>query len=159
MKKWMCVLVACMVVAGGAFAQSDNHTVTVVIDDIQLIEVTGAPTLTLTTATAGSDLTADTDNSSLLSYSHNQATTQTITVGAVEADVSTNDITLTIDLDGGGDITIVSGGTVSGTTDLEAGIARGAYSNEVLDYGASATLAGSVPYSNQYTVTYTIEDD
>ena len=159
MKKLMCVLVACIFVVGGVFAQSDNHTVTVVIDDIQLIDVTGSPSITLTTATAGTDLTANNDNTSRLGYSHNQAITQTITVGAVEADVSTNDITLTVDLDGGGDITIVSGGTVQATTDLETGIARGAYSNEVLDYGASATLAGSVPYSNQYTVTYTIEDD
>ena len=33
MKKLMCVLVACIFVVGGVFAQSDNHTVTVVIDD------------------------------------------------------------------------------------------------------------------------------
>ena len=71
MKKLIYVLMACIFIAGGAFAQ-DSHTVTVIIDDIQLIDVTGAPSMTLTTATAGSDLTSDSDNSSRLSYSHNQ---------------------------------------------------------------------------------------
>lgn len=163
MKKWTGFLIAGILVlgfSGLAMAQSDNHNVEVTIDDIALIDASAGPVqLTLTAAGAGSDLGTDSDNGESLSFSHNQSTQQIITAVASEVDVSTNDVTLTLELQNGdGQVTIIDGGVVQSAQTLRDNIARGAFSSQTLTYEASATLSGSVPYTNIWQITFTMQD-
>jgi hypothetical protein len=163
MKKWTGFLIVGVLVlgfSGMAMAQSDNHNVEVTIDDIALIDASAGPVqMTLTAAGAGSDLGTDSDSDESLSFSHNQSTQQIITAVASEVDVSTNDVTLTIELaSGAGQQTIVDGGVVQSAQTLRDNIAGGAYSAQQLTYGASATLSGSVPYTNVWQITFTMQD-
>ncbi len=162
MKKWTGILVAGILVlglAGGAFA-ADNHNVEVAIADIALIDASAGPVqMTLTTAVAGTDLGTDSDNGESLSFSHNQGTAQIITAVAEEVDVSTNDITLTLELTGGdGEVDIITVGVIQDAQILRDNVARGAYDAQGLTYGASASLSGSVPYTNIWKITFTMTD-
>ena len=161
MKKWTEMLVAGILVlglAGGAFA-ADNHNVEVAIADIALIDASAGPVqMTLTTAVAGTDLGVDSDNGQSLSFSHNQDD-QIITAVATEVDVSTNDITLTLELTGGaGSVNIIAGGIIQSAQTLRDNVVRGAYDAQGLTYGASASLSGSVPYTNIWKITFTMTD-
>jgi len=104
-------------------------------------------------------LGTDTDNTESLSFSHNQSTDQIITAVASAVDVSTNDVTLTLDLQNGdGQVTLINGGTIQAAQTLRDNIGAGAYDSQTLTYGASATLAGSVPYTNIWQITFTMQD-
>jgi len=164
MKKITGILIAGLFVLGltsGVMAQSDNHNVEVTIDDIALIDASAGPiTLTLTTATAGQDLGTDQDVSGTLSFSHNQATQQIITAVATEVDVNaTQDVTLQLTLQNGdGQVNLITSGAIQGAKTLRDNIARGAYDVQTLTYDASATLSGSVPYTNIWQITFTMQD-
>ncbi|MCJ7813225.1 hypothetical protein MUP95_07925 [bacterium] len=164
MKKITGILIAGLFVlglTGAVMAQNNNHNVEVTIDDIALIDASVGPiTLTLTTATAGENLGADQDASGTLSFSHNQATQQVITAVATEVDVNaTQDVTLQLTLQNGdGQVNLITSGAIQGAKTLRDNIARGAYDVQTLTYDASATLSGSVPYTNIWQITFTMQD-
>jgi len=165
MKKRTGILVAGLLaigLVGGIFAQTDtdNHDVDVVIADITLIDVSDATvTLNLTTTVAGQDLQSDSDNSATLSFSHNQSTNQEITAVASLNSGDPSDITLTVDVNSEGAKTLVNGGSIQAAQVVRDNFAAGAYSGEMVEYSAGATLAGSTPGTRSYQILYTIQDD
>jgi hypothetical protein len=144
-----------------AFAQSDNHTVTVEIQAINQVAITGDVALTISTATAGQ---APDDATGQTTY----AFTSNDTGGATRITASTN-VDPTSLGSGGAGITLSvaaaapgtgnSLGTVAlntGAVDVVNNINAVSASGLTLDYTLSATAAAGQLASTALTVTYTI---
>ncbi len=137
-------------------AQTDNHTVTVTVVAINEVGITGGNlTLTINTATAGSNPDSQTDNTTCdLNWTTNQASKK-ITVGT---SIVTPSFTLTVEAKN------VSGGTAAGVITLSGASAQDFVTGVAttlgtadLEYIGSATAAQGSG-SDAHTVTYTITD-
>ena len=147
--------VIALLMAGSAYAQSDNHTVTVGVQSVQRLDVDVDVSITVDDADADDayDLPA-TDNSATLSYAHNGAAAKKITVLA-SGTVSSNDMTITVG-DGTTTVTLVNGGTIQAAGDLISGISGGSDTAGLTYSVTSATLGGTPVGNYAYTVTYTL---
>lgn len=147
-------VVCSALLAGAALAaSSDSHTVTVTVSAVNELAISGGGvTLTVSTATAGSDLDDATDSTTCdLLWTTNE-TSKKITVAT---DLAAPDFTLKVLADN------VSGGTAApevtlSTTavDFVTGVSQSSGSCD-LSYTASATAAQGTG-SDSHTVTYTI---
>ncbi len=135
-------------------AQTANHTVTVTVSAINEVAITGGNfTLTINTATGGSDPDSKTDNTTCdLNWTTNEATKK-ITVGT---SIITPNFTLTVEainISGG---TAAAAVTLSGASaqDFVTGISTTVGTCD-LEYIGSATAAQGTG-SDAHTVTYTL---
>lgn len=140
-----------------ATAQSTTQDVTIVVEEINEISVSGNVTLTINTATAGSNPDNATDNTTTYNITTN-GSNKKIT-GQLSAAYASG-ISLAVNL------TAPTGGTSAGQTtltdvsasDLVTGISNLAETGLTIAYTASATAAATPnsPGGEQKTVTYTI---
>lgn len=160
MKKWSLVAALMLLVAGMAWAQqSDSHTVTVTVSEINAINVDNDVTLTISTATPGQNPDPVSDNTTANLYWTTNASNRKIVVKSGAAIPS--GITLTVEAQnvtknsGSGNPT--SAGTVTlSPTDQDFITSAGKSAGECdLNYTASATVDADIT-SNNITVTYTI---
>jgi hypothetical protein len=145
--------VALMVSANIAAAQTATQTVTFQVDAINQIAFSGSPSLTINTATAGSNPTAATAGATW-------AVTTNQTGAKITASIGSNmaaGLTLEVDL------SAPAGGTSAGAqalsttaVDLVTGITKLAQSALGVTYSLNATAAAGVVASSSKTVTYTI---
>lgn len=134
-------------------AQSVNQTVTFAVNAINQIAFTGAPSLTITTATAGSAPTSVTDASATWAVTTN-------TTGAkVSASMPIMPAGLTLSVN----LTAPTGGASAGLTSLNAtaqdlvtGITKIGVGSLGITYKLDATAAAGVVASATRVVTYTI---
>ena len=137
-----------------ASAQTATQTVTFAVNAINQISATGSPSLTVTTATAGSQPTDAIDGSSTWAVTTNQ------TGAKISASIPTGmpaGLTLSVNL------VAPAGGTSAGLTalgtvavDLVTSITKVAQSAMTATYHLSATAAAGVVGSGTKVVTYTI---
>jgi hypothetical protein len=137
-----------------ASAQTATQTVTFAVNAINQISATGSPSLTVTTATAGSEPTNATDGSSTWAVTTNQ------TGAKISANIPTAmpaGLTLSVNLVAPAGATSV-GSTALGTVavDLVTSITKVAQSGMTATYTLSATAAAGVVGSATKVVTYTI---
>ena len=137
-----------------ASAQTATQTVTFAVNAINQISATGSPSLTITTAVAGSAPTDATDASSSWAVTTNQ--TGAKITGSIPAAMGTG-LTLSVNLVAPGSATS-AGVTPLGTVavDLVTGITKVAQSGMTATYHLSATPAAGVVSSATRVVTYTI---
>ena len=143
-----------VVIAPAAHAQTATQTVTFAVNAINQIAFTGAPSLTITTAVAGSAPTSATDNSSVWAVTTNQ-TGAKITASIASAmpaglTLSTNVATPT----GGSSLGYQALGTTA--VDVVTGITKLAQGSLGVTYKLDATVAAGVVASATRIVTYTI---
>jgi hypothetical protein len=137
-----------------ASAQTATQTVTFAVNAINQISATGSPSLTVTTATAGSQPTNATDGSSTWAVTTNQ------TGAKISANIPTAmpaGLTLSVNLVAPAAATS-AGSTALGTVavDLVTSITKLAQSGMTATYTLSATAAAGVVTSATKVVTYTI---
>lgn len=138
----------------GFAADNDNHQVTVTVSAINELAITGGDiTLTINTATAGSEPTDDTDVTTSVAWTTNEASKK-ITVAT---DLAAPTFTLTVNA------TAVTGGTSEGAitlsttpTDYVTGIST-TVGGCTSTYTASATAAQGAG-SDVHVVTFTLTD-
>ena len=157
MKKLFVVMIAGLFViglTGSAIAQT--HDVDVTVASVQVIAVGADVAINLVAPAAGSDF-ASAGGASTISWSHNQAAAQKITV-ACSDDVANgaNDIDLDVNYNGGSDVEIATNGVGQAAQDLVTGLARGVGSGVALNYSAIATLAVTSAGTFNFDVTYTL---
>ena len=139
-----------------AMAQgTDNHTVTVEVAPISELAITGNATLTVNSATAGSDPDDATDSSASYAVTTNQSGVK------ISAASSTNfaaGITLNVVASAPAGATSVAGGADLSTTaaDVVTGLGTVSQGGMGLAYTLSATAAAGQLTSTAVTVTYTI---
>jgi hypothetical protein len=137
-----------------ASAQTATQTVTFAVNAINQISATGSPSLTVTTATAGSQPTDATDASSSWAVTTNQ------TGAKISASIPTAmpaGLTLSVNLlapAGASSAGLTALGTVA--VDLVTSITKVAQSGMTSTYHLSATAAAGVVGSATKVVTYTI---
>jgi hypothetical protein len=146
---------AVLIMSGAGFVlagNSDNHQVTVQVNTINELAITGgSKTLTISSATAGSDPNNATNTQCNLAWTTN-VTGKKITVAT---DLSSQNFTLKVEA------TSISGGTPAGqvtVTDTPADFVTGVAEttgNCTLSYTALATAAQGTG-SDVHTVTYTL---
>ena len=140
--------------ASTANAQTATQTVTFAVNAIRQIAFTGTPSLTITTATAGSAPTQATDNTA------KWAITTNVTGAKVSASLSSampSGVTLSVNLTAPGTSTSLGLLALSATSvDLVTGIAPVAQANLAVSYALDATVAAGVVASATRIVTYTI---
>lgn len=148
------LLVWCEVASAGNTA---TQTVTFEVQAINEISVSGNPgNLVVSTATAGSEPDAVTDNSTTYSITTNESSKKI--TGSISAAMPTN-TTLQINLTaptGGSSAGNITLGTVA--ADLVTGIATVAESGLTITYTFSATVDAGVVASDSRTVTLTLTD-
>lgn len=159
MKRWSLIAALMLLASGMAWAQSDSHTVTVTVSEINAINVDNDVTLTINAATPGQDPTPVSDNTTANLYWTTNAANRKIQVKAGAA--LPTGITLTVAAQ---NVTKNSGsgnpsaaGTVTLSTsdqDFITGAGKSAGQCD-LNYTASATVDADIQ-SNNITVTYTI---
>lgn len=149
------IAVLAAVTVGTAHAQSTaNHSVTYQVSAINQLAVTGSPSLTVSTATAGSAPNAVTDATGTWAVSTNAANKK-LTV-ALNSNMPTG-VTLEVGAAAPTGATSTSFQTLStAAVDLVTGIATTSASGLSLTYRLSATLAAGVVASASKTVTYTL---
>jgi hypothetical protein len=137
-----------------ASAQTATQTVTFAVNAINQISATGSPSLTVTTATAGSQPTAATDASSTWAVTTNQTGAK---ISASIATAMPTGLTLSVNL------AAPSGATSAGLTalgtvavDLVTTITKVAQLGMTATYELAATAAAGVVGSSTKVVTYTI---
>lgn len=146
---------ASLFVSGAAHAQSTaSHNVSYSVSAINQIAVTGAPSLSITTATAGSAPASVTDATSSWAITTNQ-TTKKLTASLNTA--MPTGVTLEVSA------AAPSGATGAGfqtlgtsSVDVVTAISQVAGSGMALTYRLSATLAAGAITSATKTVTYTL---
>ena len=154
MQKFVVILVlALLVMSTTAMAQSDNHTVTVTIPSINVVEVTGGNlTLTFVVPSPGDDPADVSDGTTCdLEWSTNTASQKITVVSNIASPVAT--LTVTAGSVSGG----TSGGAITLNTtagDFVTAVSTGT-GNCDLQYSASC-VAGDAAGSEVHTVTYTI---
>ena len=139
--------------ASVAQAQNATQNVTFQVNAINQIEVSGTPSLTISTATAGSAPTAATASASwAVTTNHSNAKV----TAKLYSDMPAG-LTLTVNM------AAPSGGTSLGATELTStsvdvvtGITQKAEAGLSIGYGLSATTAAGVVGSTSRTVTFTI---
>jgi len=144
--------------AGTSFAQTDDHTVTVEVATINDIVIAGNVSLTINSATAGSN-PDDATGSTTYAFTTNSTGGTT----KISASTSVNLSTLGTGLSLAVDATAPSGGTGAGsqtlsTTDVDVvtAIPAVADGSSALDYTLSALATTGPVASTNITVTYTI---
>jgi hypothetical protein len=140
--------------AVSAHAQTANQTVTFAVNAVNQIAFAGAPSLTITTAVAGSAPTSATDNTASWAVTTNQ------TGAKITANIPTimpTGLTLSSSL------TAPTGATSAGfqplalvAVDLVTGITKLAQGSLGVTYKLDATVAAGVVASGSRVVTYTI---
>jgi len=150
------VALLCIGISPALGANSDSHTVTVTVNTINELTITGGNvTLTINAAVAGAEPTDATDASTSLDWTTNDTNTKKITVGT---DIDPT-YTLTVEATG------VSGGTgqaaatltlAAGAQDLVRDVSL-TTGDCTLSYTASATAALGTG-TDTHTVTYTLID-
>ena len=158
-KMWRMVLVLCFMGLGFPTlgqAQTVSHTVTIIVNAINLLAITGSPTLTVNSGTAGSQPADATDATSTYAITTNE-TSKKITA-SINSSLPTG-ITLSTNL------AAPSGATSAGNTplatsssDVVTNISTVAQSGLAITYTLSATASGGVISSTSKTVTYTLTD-
>jgi hypothetical protein len=140
--------------AGAAQAQTATQNVTYAVNAINQIAVSGSPTLTVSTATAGSGPNAVTSSASTWAVTTNQTSRK------LTASISSNmDTGLTLSLTAAAPAGATSAGKKALSTtavDLVTGISQVAQGGMSLTFELAATLAAGVVASSSRTVTYTI---
>ncbi len=159
-KVWVLFLAMALVVFGfGAMAQAVDptaeQTVTFEVQATNAISVSGSPTLTISTATAGSQPTDYTDSSTAKYNITTNETGKKITA-KIDSNMPTG-TTLKVNL------TAPSTGTSAGAQELTetaidvvTGIGQVAESNLPITYTFSATVSAGVVTSSTRTVTFTL---
>ena len=139
--------------AGSASAQT-TQSVTLAVNAINQIAFTGSPSLTITTAAAGSNPTSVNDASATWAVTTNQ--TGAKITGSIASALPAG-ITLSVNLANPTGATS-AGSVVLGTTavDLVTGITKLAQGGLGVTYTLSATAAAGVLASTSRVVTYTI---
>jgi hypothetical protein len=146
--------VLALAAAGSANAQTANHAVTYQVSAINQIAVTGSPSLTVSTATAGSAANAVTDATSTWAVTTNAANKKL--TAAINSDMPTG-VTLEVNAAAPSGATSSSYQTLgTSAVDVVTGIATVNASGLLLTYRLSATLAAGVVSSASKTVTYTL---
>lgn len=147
-----CVLLAAS--SRSAKAQPTTQIVTFAVNPINVISFTGSPSITLTTAVAGSNPTTKTLSTSRWNVTTNQ------TGAKITASIPTNvpaGVTLSVNLaapTGGVSLGYKALTTVS--VDLVTGITKRNQTNRVVNYRLAATAAAGVIPSTTRVVTYTL---
>lgn len=153
MKRTMILLALVAVVAFGAFAQSTQatQTVTLTVNAIYKIAVTGSPSLTIASDdfTAGSG-SATVSDAATAKYSYTTNTATNKITAALDAALPTG-VTLTCDMGTGA----VSLSNTAAT--VISNLARGASSNVGISYALTATTAADA-FSGSRTVTFTFSN-
>ncbi len=159
MQKLKAFAVALVLFAGfsnAAMAQlaSDNHTVTVEVAAINEIAITGNATLTVNSATAGSDPVAATDNSTSYAVTTNEASVKI----TAEADQNMPaGVTLSVNASAPAGAASAGATTLStGAADVVTGMGTVSQGSLTLAYSLAATAAAGQMSSTAVTVTYTI---
>lgn len=163
MKKYLVFVLAALLIFGlGSVAwaaSSDTQTVTYEVSAINEISVSAdTVSLTISTATAGSEPDPATDNSTTYNITTN-GTGMKIT-GAIDSAMPTG-LTLEVNLaaptgaTGGTDVDISSATETEGAADLVTGISKVAEDNLTITYTLSATVEVA-PTSGSKTVTFTV---
>ena len=149
------LLAALVVAAPAAQAQSATQNVTYAVNAINQIAFIGAPSLTITTATAGSAPTSVTDATATWAVTTNQTGAK---ISASIATAMPSGLTLNSSLVAPTGATAVAGFTALGTVavDLVTGITKLAQGSLGVSYRLDATAAAGVVASATKTVTYTI---
>jgi len=146
-------MMALMVSASVAQAQTANQTVTFQVDAINQIAFSGSPSLTINTATAGSNPTQATAVA-------NWAVTTNQTGAKITASIGSNmpaGLTLQVNLSAPAGASSAGAQSLSTTAvDLVTGITKLAQSAMGVTYSLDATPAAGVVASQSRTVTYTI---
>lgn len=140
--------------AGSASAQTATQSVTIAVNPINQIAFTGSPSLTITTATAGSNPTSVSDASATWAVTTNQTGAK---ITASIASALPAGITLSVAL------AAPTGGTSAGSqalgvtaVDLVTSITKLAQGGLGVTYTLGATAAAGVVASTSRVVTYTI---
>ena len=148
--------VAALVIAAApvAHAQTATQTVTFAVNAVNQIAVTGTPSLTITTAVAGSAPTSVTDATASWAVTTNQ------TGAKITASIPT---AMPAGLTLSANLAAPTGGTSAGFTalgvtavDVVTGITKLAQGSLALSYKLDATAAAGVVTSATRVVTYTI---
>lgn len=141
--------------ASRADAQTATQTVTFQVDAINQVAVTGSPSLSVTTATAGSAPTAATFSSGSWAVTTNQTGAKiTGSVGVAMPAGLTLSANLTAPPAGGTSAGATALGTVA--SDLVTGITKLNASSLGLTYTLAATAAAGVIASTTRVVTFTV---
>ena len=149
-------LLALALVASASAAQAQaTQTVTYAVNAINQIAFTGAPSLTITTAVAGSAPTSVTNSASTWAITTNQAT---VKISASIASAMPTGLTLNASLAAPTLNGVSAGFLALGTTavDLVTAIDKLAQSGMAVSYRLDATAAAGVVTSATKIVTYTI---
>lgn len=150
------VALALMVVslAGTAAAQTSTQTVTFAVNAINQIAFTGAPSLTINSAVAGSEPTSATSTGITWAVTTNQSNAK---ITASIASAMPTGLTLSVN------VATPTGGTSAGSlalgvsaVDVVTGISKLAESALGVTYKLDATAAAGVVASDSRVVTYTI---
>lgn len=141
--------------AGSASAQTATQSVTLAVNAINQIAFTGSPSLTITTATAGSNPTSVSDASATWAVTTNQTGAK---ITASIASALPAGITLSANLAAPAGGSVSAGSQALGTTavDLVTGLTKLAQGGMGVTYTLSATAAAGVLASTSRVVTYTI---
>jgi hypothetical protein len=168
MKSGIGFVVALFLIVGGAFAQSNSHTVTLTVNEISLIAVNGTPSLTIGAPAAAGDPPANvSDNTSRLVYTVTvpSGKTKEVQVAWAGGDSNLTGTTLSVVASGlgtnqGTGGTEVPIGTVATNLITTVGTCytgSGAGAGAVLTYWLKITNAASlVTGTKNVTVTYTL---
>ncbi|MGI9141276.1 MAG: hypothetical protein ACR2GJ_09220 [Gemmatimonadaceae bacterium] len=140
--------------ASRAEAQTATQTVTFQVSAINQVAVTGSPSLTVNTATAGSAPTAATATGSWAVTTNQTGAKITGSIASAMPDGVTLTANLTAPAGGATSAGAVSLGIVA--TDLVTGITKLNASALALTYGLAATAAAGVVASDTRVVTFTV---
>jgi hypothetical protein len=143
-----------LTMAGSASAQTATQTVTFAVSAINQIAFVGSPSLTISTAIAGSAPTSASDASATWAVTTNQTNAK---ITASIASAMPTGLTLSANLAAPSGATSL-GATALGTTavDVVTGITQKAQSGMSVTYTLDATAAAGVVPSASRVVTYTI---
>jgi hypothetical protein len=147
----LAVLAIAALMTQPVFAQTANQTVTLTVNSIYKIAVTGAPSLTIASSdyTAGSG-SATVSDATTAKYSFTTNTATNKITAVLDSNVPTG-VTLTCDMGGGA----VSLSDVGAT--VISNLARGASSNVGITYAMTATTDADA-FSGSRTVTFTFSN-
>ena len=141
--------------AGSASAQTANQSVTIAVNAINQIAFTGNPSLTITTAAAGSNPTSVSDASASWAVTTNQ-TGAKITGSIASALPAGVTLSVALTAPSGGSISAGSQALSTTAVDLVTGITKLAQGGLGVTYTLGATAAAGVVASTSRVVTYTI---
>lgn len=141
-----------------AFAQSANQTVTLAVNAIQKLSVSGNPGgLTIVAGTEGTDaLTPVSDNSTTYSMTHNSNSALKITAGIDAALSAGYKLELALASAKGTSLGAVDISNATTAVDVVTGIAKGADAGKTITYTFSANASAGELTSTNKTVTLTI---